>query len=336
MESAAHGIITEYKARRNEIEGSFDTIYFGGGTPSVLPSAILRYICDNLPFDEISEATIEVNPDDVTPENVKTWRSAGFNRVSMGIQTLDAAILRRIGRRHTPRQAIRAVSLLCDGGISDISVDLIYGLPGQNPDGWRNDLNTLMTSPITHLSAYSLTYHEGTMIYRQMLSGKITPADDDTVTEYFNILRETAAANGFEHYEISNLAKSGFRSKHNSAYWNPSSRWLGLGPSAHSFDGLVRRIDIPSITDWLKALPQPYSIDQESELDRINDNIVTSLRTADGLDLSTIAEPWRSKVLTDARRFITNGHMYLIDNHLSISPSHWIISDAYIRDLIQI
>lgn len=336
MEKVARGLVTEYDTRRREIMGPFDTIYFGGGTPSAMPASLLSEICRHLPFNEVVEATIEVNPDDVTADSVKLWRSLGFNRVSMGVQTLDADILRRIGRRHTPQKALDAIRLLHDGGIVNISADLIYGLPGQSIGRWQNDLDTLMTSPITHLSAYSLTYHEGTMLYRQMLAGKITPADDDTTTRYFEILRASAAAHGFEHYEISNLARPGFRSRHNSAYWNPSSRWLGIGPSAHSFDGNIRRIDLPSIPLWLKSLPRPFEIDDETRLDRINDNIVTALRTADGLDLASIPEPWRSSVLAEARRFITAGHMHLRDNRLIIDQSHWIISDSYIRDLIQI
>lgn len=336
MEKVARGLVTEYDTRRGEIMGPFDTIYFGGGTPSAMPAPLLSEICRHLPFNEVAEATIEVNPDDVTADSVKLWRSLGFNRVSMGVQTLDADILRRIGRRHTPEKAIEAIHILDDGGIANISADLIYGLPGQSIGRWQSDLDTLMTSPITHLSAYSLTYHEGTMLYRQMLAGKITPADDETVTRYFEILRASAAAHEFEHYEISNLARPGFRSCHNSAYWNPSSRWLGIGPSAHSFDGNIRRIDLQSIPLWLKSLPHPYEIDEENGLDRINDNIVTALRTADGLDLASIPEPWRSGVLAGARRFITAGHMHLHDNRLTIDQSRWIISDSYIRELIQI
>lgn len=336
IERVAVGLTAEYRTRLGEMPGKFDTIYFGGGTPSVMPAHLLNFICDNLPFEDVKEATIEVNPDDVTAENVALWRNIGFNRVSMGIQSLDASALRRIGRRHTPQKAIEAIHMLHSGGISNISVDLIYGLPGQNINEWEKDLNAIMAQPITHLSAYSLTYHEGTTLYKQMLAGKIIPADDETVTAYFEILRGTAASHGFEHYEISNLCRPGYRSMHNSAYWNPESVWLGIGPSAHSFDGRVRRIDIASIAAWIDALPHPYEIEHENELDRINDNIVTALRTADGLDLATIPTQWRQNVIDDASRFIAAGHMRLSDNRLSIHPSHWIISDSYIRDLIQI
>lgn len=336
MERVASGLVVEYRTRLNEMNGKFDTIYFGGGTPSAMPVHLLNLICDNLPFDDILEATIEVNPDDVTEENVAMWHKLGFNRVSMGIQSLDASALRRIGRRHTPEKALEAIYLLHRGGITNISVDLIYGLPGQSINDWERDLSTIMAQPITHLSAYSLTYHEDTMLYKQMLAGKIVPADDETVIKYFETLRRTAASHGFEHYEISNLCRPGFRSIHNSAYWNPESRWLGIGPSAHSFDGQIRRIDFSSIDAWLDALPHPYEIEEETELDRINDNIVTALRTAAGLDLATLPVQLRQNIIAEAGRFIAAGHMRLSDNHLSILPSHWIISDSYIRDLIQI
>lgn len=336
MEQVADGLAIEFAARRGEVDEPFNTIYFGGGTPSAMPLHLLARVTEALPMHRAAEATIEVNPDDVTPDTASAWRALGFNRVSMGIQTLDPAILRRIGRRHTPEKAIEAIEILRECGITNISVDLIYGLPGQSAERWRADLRTVMALPVTHLSAYSLTYHEGTMLYKQMLAGHITPADDDTVTHLFGILRSEAADNGFEHYEISNLARPGHRSIHNSAYWHPDSHWLGIGPSAHSFDGTTRRIDIPSISDWLAALPHPYDVEPETDLDRINDNIVTALRTSDGLNLATIPEPWRSRVLADARRFIEAGHISHIANHLIIKPEHWIISDAYIRDLLQL
>jgi len=336
LERVVRGLITEFNARRSEVGVPFTTIYFGGGTPSVLPPRMLRDLAAALPFNEAIEATIEVNPDDVNASTVELWRSVGFNRVSMGIQTLDPAILRSIGRRHTPDKAIKAIDILHEGGITNISVDLIYGLPGQTLERWQSDLDTVMSSCITHLSAYSLTYHKGTMLYRQMQNGRVAPADDETVSRYFNTLRQAARIHGFEHYEISNLARPGYRSRHNSAYWHPDSYWLGIGPSAHSFDGKVRRIDISDINTWLNSLPRPYEIDEESGLDRINDNIVTALRTADGLDISTIPEPWRSSLLNDARRFITAGHMTHNGNRLAINPEKWIIADSYIRDLIRL
>ena len=334
VDAVVDGLISEFKHRCREISEPFETIYFGGGTPSILSPSQFEILCEVLPIKSAKEFTIEVNPEDVSDETVRVWKACGVNRISMGVQTLNDDVLRKIGRRHSSRQVYEAINSFTKHGITNISLDLIYGLPGIDQSGWEDDLNRTLSLPIKHLSAYCLTYHEGTMLYKMAKTGRVLPMDEDETVRRFEALRAITAEHGFEHYEISNFARKGFRSRHNSSYWNPRSKWLGLGPSAHSFDGHTRRIDIPDIKTWLQKLPAPYEIDEENDLDRINDNIVTALRTIDGIDLDTIPPEFRSRLLLDARPYIERGNMVLTDTHLSIPPSQWLMSDSYIRDLI--
>lgn len=330
------GLIAEFEARREEVSAPFTTVYVGGGTPSVVPAELLARLFRALPLGEASEVTLEANPEDVTPEAVAAWRDSGVNRVSMGVQALDDALLRRMGRRHSSRRALEAIDHIYKGGITNISADLIYGLPGMTPAEWADGLKRLLDTPISHLSAYCLTYHEGTALYRRLKEGRVIPADDEDIELQFNALRRISAESGFEHYEISNLAKPGFRSAHNSAYWNPASQWLGIGPSAHSFDGRVRRVDFADTSRWLASLPYPFEIEEETPLDLVNDTIVTSLRTLEGLDLRDIPAEHRGTLMRAAAPFIASGDMTSGHDGLSlaINPDRWLISDRFIRELI--
>jgi len=334
MEAVIDGLVREYECRKDEVGEAFDTIYIGGGTPSVVPVELLERLVSRLPVDGISEFTIEANPDNISSEIVAAWQRLGINRVSLGVQTFNDEVLKSLGRRHTSRQAVEAIYTIHSAGITNISADLIYGLPGIDLASWEQDLETLLSTPVTHMSAYCLTYNEGTMLFKMLKRGRVVQATDEEIEMRFNALRRISAARGFEHYEISNFAKPGFRSRHNSSYWNPLSRWLGIGPSAHSFDGRIRRIDIPDIKTWLQELPCPCEIDSETELDLINDNIVTGLRTLDGLSIDTIPAKYREKVIELSRPYINDGAMSLEDGHLKIDPLYWLMSDAYIRELI--
>jgi len=334
MSRVVDGLVAELRHRRGEIQQPFTTAYIGGGTPSVLNPAMLTKLVNAIDSSQLEEFTIEVNPDDVTADAVALWLSLGINRVSIGVQSLRDSILSFIGRRHDAARALDAIDTIRSGGIKNISADLIYGLPGLSQQWWEQDLEKLLSSHITHLSAYCLTWNEGTRLYNLWRRGRVAPASDDTIEAQFNALRHITAKHGFDHYEISNFARPGFRSRHNSAYWNPCSRWLGIGPSAHSFDGDTRRIDDSHISSWLSRLPYPCDIDPEDDIDRINDNIVTALRTADGLDLTTIPATYRATILASAATDLKNGTLIHTSDRLAIPPSHWLTSDSYIRNLI--
>lgn len=336
MEDVVRGIIMEYSHRRHEITGSFDTVYFGGGTPSIISPDLLEQLVVALEIDKAEEFTIEVNPDDVTADASAIWKSLGINRVSMGVQSINDNLLRWMRRRHDSATALNAIKILREAGIDNISCDLIYGLPGLSDDIWRKSLRALLTTGIEHLSAYCLTYSPGTALQLRLDAGKDSRATEAEIERQYHILRQETADFGFEHYEISNFALPGRYSRHNNIYWSPSGRWLGLGPSAHSFDGQVRRVDIVDTHSWLAALPAPYEIDEEDGLDRINDIIVTALRTARGLDLESVPQDIAREIVRDSGRFIESGQMTLTGHHLAIDEAHWLISDSFIRELIRI
>lgn len=327
------GLLLEYTHRKKEIEKPFNTIYLGGGTPSILPDTLLTRLFSGLPVDTAEEITMEVNPEDVSIRNITFWKSLGINRISIGVQSLDAALLKWLGRRHSAQDAINAVRMLAEN-FNNISADLIYGIPGLSDGVFMHSLDQLIDLGISHLSAYCLTYHEGTPLYSMMQKGVAIPPDDEKISRQFEILREKTAEAGFEHYEISNFARHGMRSRHNSAYWMPESQWLGIGPSAHSFDGKTRRIDFSNTGRWLENLPEPFETDPETETDIINDNIVTALRTSDGLRLSSVPKHFLPELLKNTQPFIADGRLVQIDGTLVIPHAHWLVSDYIIRELL--
>ena len=335
METVAEGISSELRAalaaRGTE---PVSTVYIGGGTPSVMPPQLLAMIVREIPAGAIEEFTVEANPDDVTPQWVEAMREMGVDRVSMGVQSLDDTVLRRIGRRHTAQQARRAVDTLLDGGISNVSCDLIYGLPGQSAREWEDDLRRILEWPLCHLSAYCLTWAVGTPLYRMMLAGKVRPADDADLAERYALLERLTAGAGYEHYEISNFARPGYRSRHNSLYWARDGRWIGVGPAAHSFDGAVRRANPCEIATWAARLPYPGEAEDESALDRINDRIVSALRTAEGLDLDEMPAVARDALSAAAARFVDAGLATMAHGRMAIPSVHWFISDSIIRELL--
>ena len=332
-EIVAEGIIKEYLKRINELgDQEIRTIYLGGGTPSCLPDALLRMIVECLPTKDAEEITIEVNPEDVSARRAVFWRELGFNRVSMGVQSLVDDELRTVGRRHSAQEAIDAIERLRVAGFDNISCDLIYGLPGQTSDSWHYSLDRLLECRIEHLSAYSLSYEPGTRLSAMLSAGKIEPVSDDVVADMYCQLCDSAAAHGFDHYEISNFALPGRRSLHNSSYWN-NTPYLGLGPGAHSMDCTgLRRAAPASVKQWLDrgAIPEA-----ESDIDRINDIIITGLRTSRGLDLRLIRkQEHRESVLRQASVHIASGRLTKHEEFLIIPEQRWLVSDAIMRDLM--
>lgn len=328
----ADGIVAEYHARIVELgEEAVATVYFGGGTPSALAPELLERICRELPMGAAIERTIEVNPEDVNPQSCARWVALGFNRVSMGVQSLVDEELKAVGRRHSADEALRAIDVLRSAGFANISCDLIYGLPGQSIESWEYSLQRLLATGVEHLSAYSLGYEPGTRLTAMLQAGKIEATADDIVAEMYALLcRETHTA-GMEHYEISNFARHGYRSRHNSAYWT-STPYLGLGPGAHSCDARgLRRAGPANIARWLREGAQP---EEENATEKLNDRIITGLRTAEGLDLSTMATTDAAALLGRARKYMKTGHVRYEAEHLRIPEEHWIVSDGIMCDLL--
>lgn len=335
--SVVDGIIKEFSARRSEV-ADIKTLYLGGGTPSILTDENLQRLLKALPASVAEEVTIEANPEDVTREKVEFWRSLGVNRVSMGVQSLIDSELSLIGRRHNSREALDAVKCLRDAGIKNISLDLIYGLPTQTLESWTYSLRALLDTAPEHLSAYILSYEHGTRLTAMLKAGKIEGVEEDALLHMYDTLVEETRIYGYEHYEISNFAKPGFRSRHNSNYWLYGP-YLGLGPAAHSFDGAIRRVNPSSITTYLEGINErghAYEEEKESKTDRFNDLIITALRTSDGLEFQRIPRRRRTRFMTDAFDYIRSGHIRITDNRVSIPEKYWPVSDAILRDLIQI
>lgn len=336
MAQLVEAIISEFKLRRHEIPDPITTVYFGGGTPSSLPLDLITRLVTGLGhLPDVTEFTFEVNPEDITAHNLRTWTSLGINRISMGVQSLNDDELRTVGRRHTAAEALAAIRCIRQAGIERISCDLIYGLPGQTLDSWRDSLSQLLDTGIGHLSAYSLSYEPGTLLHTRLQLGRITPVADEVVADMYNHLIETADRYGFEHYEISNFALPGQRSRHNSSYWH-NVPYLGLGPSAHSFDGSVRRVNPYNTVEYLKHLPA-YEAEDSSPTDRLNDLIITALRTSDGLPLDLIPEQHRPELLQAAQPWLDRGQLVMTSDGpgtLTIPQQHWLVSDAIMRDLL--
>ena len=329
-------LIREMRMRREEIV-NIDTIYIGGGTPSILRDEELWEILSCIDISHAREVTMEVNPEDVNRDRVRSWKSMGVNRISMGIQSFVDAELQLIGRRHSSEDALIAIEDIRAGGISNFSIDLIYGIPGQTTDSWKYSLDTLKKISPEHFSAYMLTYEPQTRLTAMLKTGKIVEVEENTVIDMYMMLVECARTLGYEHYEISNFAKPGARSKHNSSYWN-GTPYIGVGPGAHGYDGTLRKVNPADINIYIAEISQnrlPYVIEKESKTDIFNDMIITALRTERGLDFRKVERRRRRQLLCDAFPYLKRREIVAADNHLFIPEEHWLIADAIMRDLLQ-
>lgn len=321
-----------------------DTVYFGGGTPSVLLpseiSEILEHLGHHHAFSNLCEVTVEANPDDLSPSYLKDLKMAGANRLSIGIQSFHPEDLKRMNRRHTREQAVSSVANALEAGFSDISIDLIYGLPELSMGRWEENLRQAMELPATHLSAYHLTYHEGTMFHHWLKKGQLKEIPEDDSIAQFEMLIDMSAAAGYEHYEISNFARNQAYSKHNSGYWK-GKKYLGLGPSAHSFDGVSRQWNIADLYHYMKSLQQGV-LDFEREIlsdtDQLNDFLITRIRTKWGLDLrelqSHFSQKARFQVENSAKKYLISGHLKMEGETLSLTRQGIMVSDEIMLALL--
>ena len=271
------------------------TLYFGGGTPTLLPINLLQQIVgflkESFDLSQLEEATIEANPENLTPDYLDSLHGIGlFNRISIGIQSFGDADLRLTNRIHTANQAVSAVENAWNAGFTNISADLIYGIPGQSLPDWDENLRIAADLPIKHLSCYSLTVEEGSMLQQQMSAGRVPKIDEDTAIAAYEHLLKWAADHGFEQYEISNFAKPGFHSKHNSRYWDRTP-YLGLGAAAHSFSGNCRRWNIANAQQYIRAMNEGVCCHEEERLSptqAANEYLMTALRTTKGIEWAVI------------------------------------------------
>ena len=338
-------VIRELELRKDYLEGEpVETIYFGGGTPSQLQAADFSRIFEAIHrlFDvsPCAEITLEANPDDMTPGYVAGLQTLPFNRVSMGVQSFKEEDLRFLNRRHNREQALLAVDLCKKNGLENISVDLIYGLPGQTLEEWKQNLDTVIRLDIPHISAYHLIYEEGTAIYKLKEAGKITPVDEDLSVALFTSLIDQLTANGYLHYEISNFARPGMLSRHNSSYWI-GKKYLGIGPSAHSYNGQNRQWNISSLPGYLQAIKKGVPDIEIENLDintRYNDFIITGLRTMWGIKFNEIQQQFGKDKLIycqkQAAPYLKQGLLIEKDDTLTLSRNGIFISDSIMSDLL--
>lgn len=321
------------------------TLYFGGGTPSQLDDeemeAVFSAIHRHCVLSPHAEITFEANPDDISLQKVAHLRQLGVNRISLGVQSFDDRRLSFLNRRHTAQQALDAIDILRTKGIENISIDLIFGLPGQQLADWNKELAQAFELPITHLSAYSLMYEKGTPLYYARERGAVKECDEETSLSMFQMLCTSAQCAGFEQYEISNFARPGYRSRHNSSYWH-GILYLGLGPGAHSYDGKnCRRVNDYSLRRYMEAgraktfADVPHTLEKLSADECYDELICTRLRTCEGLSLQEVPASRRSALLRMARPHIDGGRLELdADNHLRLTTSGIFVSDDVMSDLM--
>ncbi|MBR3733764.1 MAG: radical SAM family heme chaperone HemW [Bacteroidaceae bacterium] len=315
----------EMRLRRDFLDGgTLGSVYIGGGTPSTLSAdelgRIFQTIAATWSLSADAEVTLEANPDDITPAYAKALKALGINRVSMGVQTFNDGMLRFLHRRHSAGQVQEAIDHLQGAGIDNLSIDLIYGLPGQTLEQWQQDVGKALALPVSHLSAYALIYEEGTALYRLREQGKAAEASDELSLQMFEALMDMAAKAGFRHYEISNFALPHREARHNSGYWT-GMHYLGLGPAAHSYNGTVRQWNTPDLSAYLKAGGDTAAglITTETLTPKIRqeETLLTRLRTAEGLDLAAYAREFGQQaldaLLARAKPYINNGTLVLCD-----------------------
>ncbi|MBP5134420.1 MAG: radical SAM family heme chaperone HemW [Paludibacteraceae bacterium] len=337
-------ICREIQLRHDYTDKRIETIYFGGGTPSLLNgdelSRILQTARQTLDTSSCTEQTIEANPDDISMAYAEMLLENGFNRISVGVQSFDDEELRNINRRHTARQAIEAINILKAAGFKNISIDLMFGLPMQTLESWKNNLNTATSLCVQHISAYSLSYEENTVLWQKLKRKEILPVEEDTSLRMFETLVETLAKDGFEHYEISNFARKGFRSKHNANYWNGTPYW-GIGPSAHSFDGTSRQWNIRNTAQYIKLVNENgmhFEREQLTIEEQYNDFVITGLRTCEGIDTEELRTRFGEKLYThftkNAFPWIKSGKMSCENGRAQLRNNGIFISDTIFSDLI--
>ncbi len=321
-----------------------DTIYFGGGTPSLLStehlSAIFESIQNYWNISNCKEITLEANPDNLSEEKLEKLSKLPINRLSIGIQSFNDNELKILRRRHSAGQAIDAVKR-AQKYFSNISIDLMYGLPEQTISSWEDTISEALALNIQHVSAYHLTYEDGTLLERKRREGRVFPTLEEESVTMYRLLQTMLHEKGIEQYEISNFAIPGFHSRHNSSYWR-GINYLGIGPSAHSFDGESRQWNIANTLQYITGIEQGtphFEKEILSETDRYNEMIMISLRTTDGISMERIEQKFgtnaKKELLKQSARFIESGIMLFEENHLRLTSDGLFLSDGIITDLMQ-
>lgn len=339
-----NAVCREMELRKNYIREPFSTIYLGGGTPSLLDEAELTklflYINNVYDVDRNAEITMECNPDDITPEFTNMLSRLSINRVSMGAQTFADSRLRLLHRRHNSDEVKHAVKLLREAGIKNISIDLMFGFPDESLSQWKEDISAALALNVEHISAYSLMYEEDTPLWKMLDTGKVKEIDEELSLTMFKELVCQLTDAGYEHYEISNFARPGYRSRHNSSYWHQVP-YIGLGAAAHSFDLNSRQWNVADLKLYIEEINNGIIPMEREELDNdttFNDIITTALRTSDGIDLNALetrlGKRYRNTLISAAGKHLEQGLLEIRHDRLRLTAEGIFISDMVMSDLM--
>lgn len=339
-----NAVCREMELRKNYIREPFSTIYLGGGTPSLLDEAELTklflYIYNVYDVDRNAEITMECNPDDITPEFTNMLSRLSINRVSMGAQTFADSRLRLLHRRHNSDEVKHAVKLLREAGIKNISIDLMFGFPDESLSQWKEDISAALALNVEHISAYSLMYEEDTPLWKMLDTGKVKEIDEELSLTMFKELVCQLTDAGYEHYEISNFARPGYRSRHNSSYWHQVP-YIGLGAAAHSFDLNSRQWNVADLKLYIEEINNGIIPMECEELDNdttFNDIITTALRTSDGINLNALetrlGKRYRNTLISAAGKHIEQGLLEIRHDRLRLTSEGIFISDMVMSDLM--
>lgn len=342
MEETLAAMHRELEARRGYLhDRRIRTIYFGGGTPSLCPpealGALIARAAAFFDCSQVEEITAEANPDDLTPERLAALRRAGVDRLSIGIQSFDDGCLRLMNRRHSAAQAERAVRRAQEAGFGNVTVDLIFGVPGFGSESLARSLERTLALGVQHVSAYHLTIEPGTAFGRRAARGEFRAVDEAVSETEFRLVHETLTRAGFEHYEVSNFALPGFRARHNASYWS-GAEYLGIGPGAHSYDGAGRCWNAGSVAEYLEGAAG--GSERLGPADRFNEYVMTSLRTVEGIDTAVVAARFGGerlrRLLDEARPFERTGLLRRSETRLAVPPERFLVSDEVIAALFEV
>ncbi|HEY6504839.1 MAG TPA: radical SAM family heme chaperone HemW [Chitinophagaceae bacterium] len=316
-----------------------ETVYFGGGTPSLLETADLRsqitQTRDCYIVSEVAEFTLETNPDDINEAKLIDWKQAGINRLSIGIQSFFDEDLQWMNRAHNAEQAMNNLQL-AKKYFNNITIDLIYGTPDLTDEKWKHNVETALSIGIPHLSCYALTVEPKTPLQKMISQGKAKDVNPDQQSEQFLLLMQWMEEAGYEHYEISNYSKPGFRSRHNSSYWSTGAdgqgkKYLGIGPSAHSFDGNSRQWNIANNAVYIESINKgvvPFEKEILTPVQKLNEYIMTSLRTSEGLNIDEVDQELRSRLIDKTRKYTEGNLMQQMGNVFVLTKEGKLLADG--------
>jgi oxygen-independent coproporphyrinogen-3 oxidase len=339
-----NAIVKEIAMQKDYLGGEeISTIYFGGGTPSLLGGEDLLKIINGIRANHNlipdTEITLEANPDDLSKQKLDDLKSIGVNRLSIGIQSFHDEILRFFNRSHNSEQSVKAMQAARSAGFDNISIDLIYGAPGQTNDSLKEDISKALSLRPEHVSAYSLTIEERTVFGKWKESNKLTPMNEELVAEQFEILMDTLTQMGYDHYEISNFGLPDFHSRHNSSYWR-GVKYLGLGPSAHSYDGISRQFNVANNATYVRKIEAgevPFERELLTREDKINEYFFIGLRTAAGCDLDFLMEEYAFGLTDEQENYLDHlaklGKVIFDGHKIKLTNKGKLLADKIASDL---